>query len=288
MERPLRAIGLMLLACFLFSVSDAISKLLGETMPPVEIGFFRYVVFVAMAAGMAWQAGVNPWQVQDPVRQVVRGLALVGSGLFFIVALRHLPLADAAAVGFISPLLITALSVPMLGERVGFRRWAAVVVGLIGVLLVVRPGTGAFKPEALWVLASSSTWAVASVLSRQMAGRDHPATTILWSAVVGLILLTVLLPFQWAVPTGYELLLCFGLGVFASTGQILMLQSYRFAGASTLAPFIYVQLAWSTSLGWLIWGTLPDQWTWLGTAVIVASGIYTVHRERVRARERGA
>lgn len=286
MERPFRAIALMLAACFLFSLSDAISKKLGETLPAVEIGFFRYLVFVAMALGMSWHAGTKPWPVQDPARQVLRGLTLVGSGLFFIVALRHLPLADAAAVGFISPLLITALSVPMLGEKVGIRRWAAVAVGLVGVLLVVRPGTGAFKPEAIWVLASSSTWAVASVLSRQMAGRDNPTTTILWSAVVGLILLTVLLPFQWHAPTAHDLLLCLALGIFASTGQILMLQSYRFAGASTLAPFIYVQLAWSTSLGWLIWGTLPDHWTWAGTAVIVASGIYTVHRERVRARER--
>lgn len=288
MDRPLRGIALIVSASLFFTLSDAISKVLGETMPVVEIGFFRYVVFVLMAVGLCAQAGSRPWRVQDPVRQVLRGLALVGSGLFFIQALRFLPLADAAAVGFISPLLITALSVPMLGERVGVRRWAAVAVGLVGVLLVVRPGTGAFRPEALWVLGSSTTWAVASVLTRQMSGRDDSATTILWSAVTGLIVLSVLLPFEWQAPSVRDLWLCLLLGVLASTGQYLMVLAYRFAGASTLAPFIYVQLAWSTSLGWLLWGTLPDGWTWMGTAIIVASGIYTVHRERVRAREAAA
>jgi drug/metabolite transporter (DMT)-like permease len=172
----------------------------------------------------------------------------------------------------------------MLGEIVGIRRWSALVVGLIGVIIVIRPGTGAFRPDAFWVLFSSSAWAFASVLTRRMAGNSDAASTLLWSAVTGLIILLVMLPFSYVTPTWREAALCTALGVFASGGQFLMVQAYRYAGAATLAPFSYVQLAWSTGLGFAIWGTLPDEWTWVGTVIIVASGIYTVHRERVRAR----
>ena len=162
----------------------------------------------------------------------------------------------------------------------------AVAVGFVGVLIVMRPGTGAFQIESLWVLGSSSSWALASVLTRQMAGKDNAATTLLWSSAVGLIVVTLMLPFVWVVPSTRDLWLCGALGLIASSGQFLLVQAYRHAEATTLAPFSYVQLAWSVSLGYLLWGTLPDAWTWVGAAVIVASGIYTVHRERVRSRER--
>lgn len=288
MENPLRGIALFISATIFFSVSDAISKILGQRLPAIEISAFRYLVFVVMAVALCRRDGVSPLRVRSVWMQVVRGLGMVGSALCFIEALRHLPLADAAAVGFVSPLLITALSVPILGEVVGLRRWTAIAVGFIGVLVVMRPGTGAFRPEALWVLASSGTWAFASVLTRKIAGRDAPSTTIFWTAVTGLVALGAMLPFAWTPPTAHELLLCLALGLIASTGQYLMVLAYGFAGATTLAPFSYSQLAWSTSLGYLVWGTLPDQWTWVGTCIIVASGIYTVHRERVRARAMAA
>lgn len=286
MDNPLRGIALIIGATMLFSISDAIAKLLGQDLPAIEIGVFRYLIFLLMAAVFCAQAKIRPWCVVAPGRQIMRGLGLVASAMFFIEALRHMPLADAASVGFVSPLLITALSVPMLGEVVGVRRWTAVAVGFVGVLIVMRPGTGAFQIEGLWVLASSSTWAVASVLTRQMSGQDNAATTLFWSSAVGLLVVTVLLPFVWVVPTARDLWLCLALGVIASSGQFLMVQAYRHAEAAVLAPFSYVQLGWSVGLGFLIWSTLPDAWTWGGAAVIVASGIYTVHRERVRSRER--
>lgn len=286
MDNSLRGIALIVGATMLFSISDAIAKLLGQDLPEVEIGVFRYIIFVTMAAVFCAHAKIRPWRVAVPGAQIWRGLGLVLSALCFIEALRHMPLADAASVGFVSPLLITALSVPMLGEVVGIRRWTAVAVGFLGVLIVMRPGTGAFQIESLWVLGSSSSWALASVLTRQMAGKDNAATTLLWSSAVGLIVVTLMLPFVWVVPTVRDLWLCAALGVIASSGQFLLVQAYRHAEATTLAPFSYVQLAWSVSLGYLLWGTLPDAWTWVGAAVIVASGIYTVHRERTRSRER--
>ncbi len=280
----MRGIALIIGATALFSISDAISKILGQRLPAIEISVLRYVVFVVMAGLLCVQTGAHPLRVHSWKQQVLRGVGLVVSALCFIEALRHLPLADAASVGFISPMLITALSVPMLGEVVGIRRWSALFVGLIGVLIVMRPGTGAFRPEALWVIASSSSWAFASVLTRQMSATMDTASTLMWSSVTGLLIALVLLPFAYVEPNWGEVWLCVALGVFASSGQYLMVLAYRWAGATTLAPFSYIQLAWSTSLGYFIWGTLPDHWTWIGTAFIVASGIYTVHRERVRAR----
>jgi drug/metabolite transporter (DMT)-like permease len=284
MDNPLRGIALIIGATMFFSTSDAISKILGQRLPAIEISTVRYIVFVVMAAVLCRQSGTKPWRTRVPGQQILRGAALVMSALCFIEALRHLPLADAASIGFVSPMLITALSVPMLREQVGIRRWSAIIVGFIGVLIVIRPGTGAFRPEALWVLASSSSWAVASCLTRKIAGTDTSQTTITWSAVTGLVICAVLAPFAWVAPGWGELGLCVILGILASTGQYLMVLAYRYAGAATLAPFSYVQLAWAVILGWLVWRTLPDAQTWAGTAIIVASGIYIVHRERVRAR----
>lgn len=297
MDNPFRGIALLIGATMFFSVSDSIAKLLGQSLPAIEITWIRYVVFVVMAALLVIPRGGNGNRMVVMVKrlrvrslwlQLARGVSLVLSAVLFIEGLKFLPLADAASVGFVSPLLITALSVPMLGEVVGIRRWLAILVGLGGVLVIVQPGTGAFQPAALLVVASSTAWALASVLTRKMASTDDAATTLLYSAVVGLVLLTVLLPFDYVWPDGWQVLLCLALGIIASTGQYLMVLAYRYAGASLMAPFSYVQLIWATALGWLVFNALPDRWTLLGAAIIVASGLYTVHRERVRARARAA
>jgi drug/metabolite transporter (DMT)-like permease len=285
-EDPLRGVALIVAATMCFSLSDVMAKYIGQHLPPVELTWIRYLVFVAMATTRFLISGRRNVRVRNPGLQVARGVALVGSAVFFIMALGRLPLADAAAVGFVSPLLITALSMPMLGEVVGRRRWAAVAVGFIGVLVVVRPGTGAFQPGAVWVLASSFTWALASILTRRIAGTDA-ATTLLWSSVTGLLLLTLLLPTGFMVPAWWQTLFCVGLGLVAGTGQFLMVQAYRHAGAALLAPLSYGQMVYAVVLGWLVFHDLPDTWTLAGAAIIIASGIYTVHRERVRARRSG-
>ena len=286
MENPLRGILLLVGATFLFSVGDVFAKILGERVPVFEIGWLRYVVFVAVMLVLNGRGGRRVFRVRSVTNQLVRGALLVASMMFFVFALRHMALADAASVGFVAPLFITALSVPLLGEVVGVRRWIAILVGLVGVLVVIRPGTGAFQPAALLVLMSSASWAYASVLTRRMAASEDTRATLLWSAVSGLVLLSLVAPFVWVWPSWTDLGLNLMLGIVASAGQWLMVQAYRYAGASVLAPFTYVQLIWSVSMGYLVFGTLPDEMTGVGAAIIVASGMYTVHRERVRARER--
>ena len=286
MDNPLRGVAFLVGATLLFSISDAMAKLLGRDMPAIEIAWIRYIVFATMAIGMARRGGRLGWRVQSPALQILRGLGVVISGLCFIIALRTLPLADAASISFMSPLMITVLSVLILAEVVGWRRWLAVLVGLTGVLIVMRPGLGAFQPAALWVVASASSWALATVLARKLNRTDAPHVTVLWSALSGLAALTLLLPFDVILPSPPQLLLAVLLGIVASGGQILLVQGYRYGSASMLAPFTYVQLLWSTSLGWLVFGAWPDHYTLLGTGIIIASGLYSAQYERQRAAAR--
>ena len=279
-DRPLRGIAIILGAVFCFTLSDAMAKWLGQSMPATQINWIRYLVFVPFALALMPRGGAGRVRVKQPGLQVLRGLLLAGSALLYVLAIQTMPLAEANSVGFVSPLLITALSVVLLGEVVRPARWAAIVVGLLGVLVIVRPGTEAFQPAALLVVASSSAWAVAVVLTRRMAGHDPTATTLLWSAVGGLVAMTAVLPWGWAWPRAADWGLGVALGLVASGGQYLMVQAYRFAPASLLAPFSYSSLLWSMLLGWALFGALPDVWTLAGAVVIVAAGLVAARPDR--------
>ena len=286
-EEPLRGIVLSLAATALFAVGDTAAKLLSTQLPIVEIAWIRYVIFVGFAATLAWRASasdrtrmlaVKSWRMQ-----VARGICLVGSTLLFITGVRQMDMAQATAISFVSPMMITVLSIPLLGEVVGMRRWAAVAVGLIGVLVVVRPTTGGFQPATLFGVASAFCWSLGLIITRKMSGTERPATTLFWSATVGTAVLSCLLPFDHAWPTPKQFGLTLVLGCFASAGQWLVVLAHRQAPASVLAPFSYIQLLWSALMGFLVFANVPDQWTLVGAAIIVASGLYTAHRERVRA-----
>ncbi len=284
----MRGVLLLLSATLCFSITDVMAKILGNHIPVIEIGWLRYVTFLVAVLLVNLRQGRMRVRVKYPGVQVLRGVMMVASMLLFIVALRYLPLADAASVGFVSPLLITALSVPMLGEVVGVRRWIAIVVGFAGVLIVIRPGTGAFQPAAFLVLGSSLAWAFASIFTRRVAGREDTSATMLWTGVIGFVLLSAAVPFNFVMPSMPLLALNIALGTLATVGQYWMIQAYRYAAASLLAPFSYIQLIWSTTAGYLVFDSLPDAQTLVGAAVIIASGLYTIHRERVRARLRAA
>jgi drug/metabolite transporter (DMT)-like permease len=200
--------------------------------------------------------------------------------------LSFLPLADATAIVFISPLMITALSIPLLGEKVGIRRWIALCVGFVGVMVVIRPGTGAFNPAALLPLASATTWALCLVLTRTMHGADRVLTTLFYSTLTGLVAAGLMLPFFWVPPTPGALALMAGQGVLSTAGQALLIFGYGRAPASVLAPFHYSQMLWATLIGYFAFSTIPDVPTWAGAAIVIASGLYVIHRERVTARRR--
>ncbi len=284
-DNPLRGILLSVGACSIFAVADVTAKLLSTGLPIVEITWIRYVLFFGMAAILAARAPGRPFRPRHPRLQILRGLCVTGSSVLFVYGIREMTMAQATTISFLSPLLITLLSIPLLGEIVGIRRWAAVLVGMIGMLIVVRPGAQGFQPAALFGVVSSSCWALALIITRKIAATDPPQTTIFWSSLVGAAVLTVLLPFNAAWPSWTQFALCVLLGFLSSAGQWMVVLAHRLAPASLLAPFSYTQLPWVILGGYLVFDHLPDQWTLVGASVIIASGLYTAHRERVRARE---
>jgi drug/metabolite transporter (DMT)-like permease len=212
----------------------------------------------------------------------MRGVALLGSSLFFISGLRFLPIAEASATGFVSPLFVTALSIVLLGESVGVRRWLATGVGLIGVLIILRPGSSAFHAAAFFPIVSAFAWACTLIMTRMLSGREHAITTMAYSSIVGVCIPCALVPFVWVAPSWHDLAFGIFIGVASTMGQWIVVLAFRYADASVLAPFSYTQLLWVSILGFLIFGEVPDVWTVSGAVFIVASGLYTAHRERVR------
>jgi drug/metabolite transporter (DMT)-like permease len=282
-DDPIKAIVLAVSATVLFGSSDTISKYLSGSLPIVEFIWIRYVLFLITAGCLIRRRSILP---RNPGLQVTRGVCVVGSSILFVYGVRQMTMAQATTISFLSPLLITILSIPLLGETVGPRRWAAVGVGMLGMLVVVRPGLGGFQPAALFGVASAFCWALALIITRKISNSDTPQTTVLWSAGIGTAVLSLILPFQAIWPTPKQLGLSLALGVLASGGQWVVILAHRIAPASLLAPFFYGQLLWVSVLGFLVFGNLPDTWTIVGATIIAASGLYTAHRERVRRQER--
>jgi drug/metabolite transporter (DMT)-like permease len=280
-DRPLRGIVLMLAALAFFSCSDAASKLMTATLPAVEVAWLRFCVFTLLMLGIAVGTGqARALRSKRPSLQTLRALGVLGSSIFFITGLSFLPMAEATAISFASPMIVTALSIPILGEVVGWRRWSAVAVGLLGVLIVVRPGAGAFDRAAVFPVLSAFSWAVALVVTRKMSGADSPLVSLTYAAVVGLLITSALVQFTWVMPGWREIGLGLITGGASTVAQWLVVLAFQQARASVLAPFSYSQLIWSGLLGYVIFGNVPDRWTLIGAAVIIASGLYTAHRER--------
>jgi drug/metabolite transporter (DMT)-like permease len=285
-QSQLRGAVLMVASTAFFACSDVITKVLAASLPPIETAWLRYVTFSFLVIPLLLlNGGGTLLRSRHPKLQVLRGLGTVGSAIMFTAGLQFLPVADATAIYFISPILIMALSIPILGEVVGWRRWSAAFVGLLGVLIVIRPGTGSFETAALLPLLGASSWALAAVVTRKMSRGDHSLTTLAYSAFVGLLVLSAMLPFSLIAPGWDEIGLGICIGVFSTFGHWLVIMAYRHANASVIAPFSYVQLIGAGTLGYLVFGALPDTWTVAGAIVIAASGLYTAYRERVRAME---
>jgi drug/metabolite transporter (DMT)-like permease len=283
-DNPLRGIALSCGACTVFAVADVTSKFLSASLPVIEIQWIRYVLFFGMAATLAARTPGRVFRPRNPKLQMVRGLCVTGSSVLFVYGIREMTMAQATTISFLSPLLITILSIPLLGEIVGVRRWAAVFAGMAGMLIVVRPGTSGFQPAALFGVASSCCWALALIITRKIAASDPPQTTILWSSLVGAVVLTILMPFEAIWPTWWQFALCLVLGVLSSLGQWMVVLAHRLAPASVLAPISYSQLPWVAIGGYIVFENVPDRWTVIGASVIIASGLYTAHRERIRTR----
>lgn len=286
-DNPPKGIGIILMALFFFSCSDLGVKLLTRSLPPFQIVWLRYLLFVALIAPLALiMKGPSVFRTQRPGWQFIRALGTLGSAVFVAMAFRFLPMAETMAMNFVYPVFVTALSIVLLGEKVGIKRWVALVVGLVGVLIVIRPGTSAFHPAAIFPVLAAASWAFGMIATRKTSFSDDAWTALTYSAIIGLIVVTFIVPFFWKTPSSHDLLLALAVGCLSTIAQVLLIFAYRVAPASVLAPFSYSQLIWATLFGYLAFSDVPDRWTIVGAMVIAASGLYIAHREPVVAQQR--
>jgi drug/metabolite transporter (DMT)-like permease len=285
-ERRRRLVGIALMcgAVLSFSFLDASAKWLNRTLDPMLTVWVRYigsVVFVSLF--------VNPWttpgvtRTRRPWLQAGRSLLLLASTALNFIALQYLQLTETVSIIFATPLLVALLAGPLLGEWAGPRRLAAIGVGFIGILIVTRPGFG-LHPAALLSLTGAVCYALYSVATRVLAGYDSSATTMFYSGLAGVLLVTPIVPWVWAVPdSGLVWMMMIVVGACGAFGHWLLILAHARAPAPVLSPFIYTQIAWMIVLGFLLFGDLPDRWTLAGSAIVIASGLYLLYRERVRA-----
>lgn len=279
---------LMLAAIGLFSSLDLCAKYLSQTLPVLEVSWARYFGhFAIMVVFLAPKHGMGLLRTNRPMLQLVRSLLLLGCTVGFFLAISYIPLADAAAIGFVSPLIVTALSVPLLGEAVGPRRWTAVAIGFVGALIIVRPGLGVVHWASFVVLAVAASYALYQITTRMLASTDAPLTTLFYSAFVGALILTCVVPFVWVTPTALlEIAAMLGIGLIGGLGHYLLIRAHGLAPVAVLAPLTYTSLLWNTAYGYAVFGDLPDGWTVAGAAVLIATGLYVLYREGIRRKER--
>jgi drug/metabolite transporter (DMT)-like permease len=273
----------MIAAVGVFTLMDAIAKYLTRWYPVPGIVWARYAFnLLILLAWLAWRGDLRRVRTSRPGIQLARGLLLASATLIYFTSLTVLPLADAAAIAFVLPLFVAALAVPMLNERLDGARLVAIAVGFAGALLVVRPGSSVFTLYALLPMGMALCNALYQILTRKIAGVEHPLTSLIWGAIVGAVLLSATLPFAWETPREASHWALLGvIGLIASVGHYLLIRAYDYASASLLAPFTYSGLIWAMALGFLVFGNFPDGWALAGMSVIVASGLFIVNRQRL-------
>lgn len=286
MTPALRGILLMVAAIGIFVAMDTIAKYLAQWYPVPGLIWARYVINLAIL--LAWFAArgeLHRIRTARPGIQFARGLLLASATFFYFSALRVLPIADAAAISFVLPLFVAVLAVPMLGERLDLPRAVAIFVGMAGALMIVRPGSTVFTAYSLLPVAMAVCNALYQILTRKVAGMEHPLTSLIWGAIVGAVLFSAVAPFAWATPqTAFHWALLGVIGLFASIGHYLLIRAYDYANATLLAPYTYTAMVWAIALGFAVFGHLPDGWSVGGMAVIVASGLFLAGRQRLTVR----
>ncbi len=279
----LPAIGLMLLAILLFAIMDALIKWQAATYPVLEIVFFRSFVGLFVLAVPLARRGPGLLRSRHPWLHLLRGLLGLASLVGFFAAFAAMPFGDVYAISFASPLLTTALSVPLLGERVGWKRWIAVTVGLAGVLAMVRPGSGIFDLMALAALGATLAYALANLLVRRMSRTETNVAIVFYSGLLSSLASGAALPFIWQPPAWADLPWLVAIGLVGGLAHIVLTQSFRLAPASTVTPFEYSGMLWAVLFGWLFWSEIPDLAFYAGAALVIGAGLYILQREAMAA-----
>jgi drug/metabolite transporter (DMT)-like permease len=284
---PLHGIYLKLGALGLFCTMDAMVKALGGTYGSFQLMLFRSAIAMVPVAVLIWHAGgFKVVRSNRPWLQALRVCIGFGSLLGFFYVFPRMPLVDAYAISFAAPLFMVAFSVPLLGEPVGWRRWSAVGVGFVGVLIMLDPWDIQFHAISLIVLAATFCYALSTVMVRLLSRHDQDVATVFWfSLSAGVVSLIGAIP-EWIWPTAMDWIWLIGLGLLGGVAQILMTRAWRLAPAAVLAPFDYTSIVLAMLFGYLWFREEPSPTVWYGLPLVIGSGLYILHRERVRARER--
>lgn len=278
---PLKGILIYMAAMAIVPFMDGIAKHLSTEMSVVQVTWARYFAhFVILLPIVLIKHKSSQLIPGQPVLQVIRGGLLLISTICFFWAISLMPLADALAIVFVSPLVVTALSPWLLAEKVGFRRWSAVLVGFLGACIIIRPSPEMFNSGAPLALAAGVFYALYLIATRRLAGSAPPSVTLLYTALVGALLLSLAVPFSWTTPNLEQVGFMAALGVIAAVGHLCVIKAFDLAPASLLAPYGYTEILMATAVGYLVFGDFPDIWSWIGVAVVIASGVYVSFRER--------
>ena len=276
----MKAIIFSLLGWMFLPVMDGFAKYLSDDLPILQITWARYFFTVAFVFPIMlfFYKKQLVWS-DKPRLQIFRGLILLSANICFFYAISIISLAKALTLAFIAPLIVTAFSPILLGEKVGYRRWTAVAVGFIGSLIVIRPGFLEFNLASMAALATGFFYGFYLIITRKLSTSDNPLLTLLITGMVGALLVSIIIPFYWIKPTLNQWSLMAGIGVFACIGHLFLILSLKYADASKLAPLGYTEIIPNVIIGYYFFSELPDNWTYLGLFIIVLSGLYISRRE---------
>jgi len=269
----------MLGAMMMFSVTNSSAKFLMTEYPVIQIVWARYFFQFVLLLIFLGPSLKKTLPTRKLKLQIVRSFLLLGTSVLFFFGLSKLELADISSIMFVAPLLVTILSMPLLGERVGPRRWAGIFVGFLGAIIIIRPGYGMIQLTALFPLGAACLYALYQISTRFLGRTDNAMTTLFYTASSGTTILTSLVPLYWIAPNLEGWLIMILLGVTSNLGHFSMIKAYEHAPAPSVVPFTYANLLWMTLFGYILFSDLPDLWTISGACIVAGSGLYIFHRE---------
>lgn len=274
-----KGILLFCLAIFVFSLMDIVAKVMTARYPPMEVAWARY------ASQFFWSALILSPRLRSYLRtrhmglQMIRSTCLFGATLFFFTSLKYLGLAEATAIFEVAPLMITVLSVVLLKEVVGIRRWGGVIAGLIGALIIIRPGAEVFQVAAIYPVGAAICFAGYAIATRRLGNDEPAATSFIYTTLIGTIVASLIVPFFWVTPTATDMAILGTFGMIGAAGHFMLIIALTYSQASVIAPFSYMALLWNALWGVLFFAEFPDSYTLVGALVIVGAGLYVWHRE---------
>ena len=281
----MKAVTFNLLAWVMLPIMDGFAKYLSADLPVLQITWARYFFTVAFTFPvMFFLFRKNLVWTDKPKLQFIRGLILLTANICFFYSISVISLAKALTLAFVAPLIVTAFSPVFLGEKVGYRRWSAVIIGFIGSLVVIRPGFVEINLASIAALGTGVMYGFYLIITRKLSTSDNPLLTLLLTGLVGAIIITTVMPFVWVKPTLNQWYMMAAIGIFACIGHLFLILSLKYADASKLAPFSYFEIITNIIIGYYFFSDFPDNWTFIGLFIIVLSGIYISRRENLARR----